>query len=161
MEQISGLPQFDTDLLPIFQQYKQENQSWIPDFDVWSYLNLRADFDLAAAFAKMFWPDFIEVDGCVFLQRNYSPENFADWMERFEGDRREVESMINHVHIWDLFLNSPKDVEYPEHLYEFLASALMLGWKQALQDTFPDKHFIFTVRHGYSVEISFHQAGAT
>ena len=158
MENVRGLPPLDTSMLPIFQSYKEENESWIPDFDTWSYLNLRADFDLAAAFAKMFWPDFIEIDGCVILQSNYSAEAFAEWMERYDGDGRAVESMLNHVHISDLFLNSPRDVTYSEALLEFLAHALMFGWKQALQDKYPDKHFIFTLRHGYGPEISFHQA---
>lgn len=108
MEDIQGLPPLETSQLPLFQKYKKENKSWIPDFDIWSYLNLRADYDLAAAFAKMFWPDLIEVDGCEMLQRNYSPDNFTEWMERYSGDRRAVESIVNHVHVWDLFLNSPK-----------------------------------------------------
>ncbi len=68
--------------------------------------------------------------------------------------------MINHTHILDLFLNSPRDVEYSQQLQEFIANALMLGWKQMLQDTFPDKRFVFTLRYGYGVEISFHQAAA-
>ncbi len=44
MEEIHGLPPLDTALLPIYQKYKLENESWIPDFDIRSYLNLRADF---------------------------------------------------------------------------------------------------------------------
>lgn len=157
MEDVRGLPSLDVSILPIFEKYKKDNESWIPDFDTWSYLNLRADFDLAAAFAKLFWPDFVEVDGCVLLQREYSPEAFAEWMERFDGDRRAVESMLNHVHISDLFLNSRKDVTYPGELYDFLAHALMLGWKQVLQDKYPDKRFTFTLRYSPSPEISFHQ----
>jgi hypothetical protein len=154
-EQIRGIPRLDTSLLPVYQKYKKENEAWIPDFDMWSYLNLRGDFDLAAAFTKLFWPDFVEVDGCVLLQRSYSPATFAQWMEKLGGDRREVESVMNHVHISDLFLNPSRDVEYSEALFEFLAHALMRGWKSALRDAFPDKHFVFTLRHGS--EISFHQ----
>ena len=158
MEDVRGLPPLDTSKLPIFQKYRKENESWIPDFDTWSYLNLRADFDLAAAFAKMFWPDCIEVDDCVILQRNYSPEAFAEWMQTYDGDRRAVEGMLNHVHIADLFLNSSRDVTYPHELFDFLAHALIYGWKQALQDKHPEKRFVFTLRHAPSPEISFRQA---
>jgi hypothetical protein len=66
--------------------------------------------------------------------------------------------MLNHTHINDLFLNPPKDVEYPDRLYEYLADALMFGWKHALQSAYPDKRFVFTLRHGYRPEVSFHQA---
>jgi hypothetical protein len=158
MENVQGLTPLDTSTLPIFQRYKEENESWIPDFDTWSYLNLRADFDLAAAFAKMFWPDFVEVEDCVILQRNYSLEAFAEWMERYDGDRRAVESMLNHTHIADLFLNSPRDVTYPDELYEFVAHALIYGWKQALHDKYPEKRFIFMLRLNPDAEISFYQA---
>jgi hypothetical protein len=158
MEQIGGVPSLNTSLLPTFQKYKQDNESWIPNFDTWDYLNLRADFDLAAAFVKLFSPDFLEVDGCILLQRSYTPEAFSEWLERYSGDKSAVESMLNHVHICDLFPNCPKDVEYSEQLYEFLAHALMVGWKSALGEAFPDRRFVFTLRHGYGPEISFHQA---
>lgn len=157
MEDVKGVPELDTSLMPIFQKYKQENESWIPGFDVWDYLNLRSDFDMAAAFTKLFWPDFVEVDGCVLLKGSYSPENFKKWMSSYEGDRRAVESMMNHLHLWDTFLNSPKDVEYPEQLHEYLVNAVLFGWKQVLHESFPDKRFVFTIRYGYGPEISFHQ----
>jgi hypothetical protein len=153
-----GNPQLVTAMMPVFQQYKQENESWIPDFDTWSYLNLRADADLAAAFTKLFWPDFVEVEGCVLLKRAYSPESFQEWMERFQGDERRVEATMNHVHIWDVFIASFDRQKYPDELYEYLANALIFGWKQALSLAFPDKRFVFTLRHGYGPEISFRQA---
>src|SRR5438876_9730226 len=100
--QEKGYPRLDTSLLPMFQKYKQENESWMPNFDIWDYLNLRADYDLAVAFSKLFWPDFIEVDGCILLATSYSPENFAHWKESLKGDKRAIETMLNHTHIWDL-----------------------------------------------------------
>jgi hypothetical protein len=66
--------------------------------------------------------------------------------------------MVNHTHIRDLFLNPPKDVENSDQLSEYLAGALMFGWKQVLQASFPDKRFVFTLGHSYGPEISFHQA---
>jgi len=154
IDEIDSIPQLDTSLLPVFQIYRSEEL----DLGIWNYLGMRADIDLAAAFTRLFWPDLIEVDGCVILRENYSPDNFAEWMEHFEGDRGEVESMLNHVHMYDLFLNAPQNVKYPEQLYEYMAKVLLFGWKQVLQATFPGKRFVFTLRHGYGPEISFHQA---
>jgi hypothetical protein len=119
---------------------------------------MRADLDLAAAFTKLFWPDFIEVDGCILLKIAYSPESFQSWVEQYHGDTRRVEAMMNHIHISDLFLNPPRDVDFPDQLFEYLANALVFGWKQALQAAYPDKQFVFTLGHGYGPEISFHQA---
>lgn len=159
MADVQGVPELDTATLPVFQKYKQENESWIPNFSMWSYLNLRADFDLAAAFTKLFWPDFVEADGCILLKEHYDAENFRYWLARYNGDGRATEAMINHLHIRDLFLNSPTDVEYPEQLHEYLVNALMFGWKQALATRFPNKQFVFTIRHNYGPEISFQQVG--
>ncbi len=117
-----GNPELDPSILPIFQKYKEENKSWIRDVDFWSYLNLRADYDLAAVFSKLFWPDFIEVDGCVLLAQCYDPENFREWGKRLHGNKSAVEGMVNHVHIGDLFLNSPKELKESEQLYEYLAN---------------------------------------
>jgi hypothetical protein len=162
MSEPIGNPHLDTSLLPIFQKYKGENESWIPNFSIWSYLNLRADFDLAAAFSKLFWPDLVEADGCVFLSERYQPENFADWKERFNGDQQRIEAMINHVHVWDMFLNSPKDVDYPKQLHQYLAEVLAVCWKHALQEAFPDKKFVVSVFddpvYSYGPEITFYQA---
>ena len=65
--------------------------------------------------------------------------------------------MLNHTHIWDLFLNSRRDVEYPEQLLEYLVNALMFGWKQALAAAYPDKRFVFSIRYNPSPELSFYQ----
>jgi hypothetical protein len=158
MDQVGGNPQLDTSMLPTFREYKQLNETWSPGLDIWNFLNARADIELAASFTKLFWPDFIEVEGCVLLKRAYSPEAFHDWLERYGGDTRAVEALLNHVHIKDLFLNPPKGKEHSEQLYEYLAEALIFGWKQILTSSYPDKQFVFTLRHGYGPEISFHQA---
>ena len=155
-----GNPELDLSLLPIFQRYKQENESWIPDFNLWSYLNLRGDHDLAAAFSKLFWPDFTEVDGCVFLAQQYDSETFKGWKERLGGNKSAIEGMINHVHISDLFLNSPKEVKDSKGLDEYIAKILMVCWKHALQEQFPGKQFVFSLDgdYGYTDSISFYQA---
>jgi hypothetical protein len=156
-EQEHWSPVLNTELLSAFMESKRENESWVPDFDIWDYLSLSANADLAAAFFKLFWPDFVETDGCIILRHNYSAEGFARWLEHFEGNKTQVEAMVNHVHILDLFPMSPKDDEHKEELHEFLARALTLSWKAALREAFPEKHFVFTLRHGYGPEVSFHQ----
>ncbi len=147
----------NTKLLTTFVASKLENESWIPDFDIWDYLSLNGDADLAAAFFKMFWPDFVEVNGCVLLRYQYSVEGLAKWLEHFNGNKARVEAMMNHVHMRDLFPNSPKDVDHIEELHEFLAGALILSWKAELSEAFPGRLIVFTLNQGYGPEVSFHQ----
>lgn len=156
-EQEHWSPVLNAELLPTFMESKRENESWIPDFDIWDYLSLSANADLAAAFFKLFWPDFVEIDGCIILGHNYSVEGFARWLKHYHGDKAKVEAMVNHVHILDLFPSSPKEDEHKEELHEFLARAFTLSWKAALRAAFPGKRFVFTLTHGYGPEVSFHQ----
>ncbi|MGI8587176.1 MAG: hypothetical protein ACR2M0_05745 [Chloroflexia bacterium] len=163
MDEIKGVPELDTNLLPTYQKYRQENTSWIPGFDLWDYLNLRqADFDLTAAFSKLFWPDFVEVDGCVLLARSYSTDNFARWMAQFAGDTRAVEAMLNHTHIHDLYPGIRDGPDASLELLEYLAQIFLVSWRHALLEGFPEKRFVFsylTQPEVPSPEISFYQAG--
>jgi hypothetical protein len=158
----TGRPKLDTTILPIYQEYVKLN----PGLTLWNYLGMRADYDLAAAFTSLFWPDFIEVDGCILLNESHSPANFEQWKEHFQGDRRSIEQMLNHTHMYDLFMNSetvlnrPTDSLYSPALYEYLAQTLVVCWKHALQETFPDKKFAFsyaTDPDEYGPTISFWQ----
>src|SRR4051812_33168923 len=38
VDEIGRVPNLDPSWLPVYQEYKQENESWIPDFNIWSYL---------------------------------------------------------------------------------------------------------------------------
>jgi hypothetical protein len=38
MDEVKADLELDPSILPIFQQYKQVNESWSPGFNLWSYL---------------------------------------------------------------------------------------------------------------------------
>ena len=108
----------------------------------WQYLNIVAHEEMAAAFATLFWPEFIEVEGCVLLREHYEAANFASWKDTLKGDRQQIEAMINHVHLCDLFLNNnPLGGSHPRVL-AYLGQTLARSWPHALQETFPEKHFV-------------------
>ena len=44
---------------------------------------MRANSDLAVAFSKLFWPDFVtRLYGCILLAEQYSPEAYERWKTR-------------------------------------------------------------------------------
>ena len=150
-------PTLDATILPIYQQWKR-NGEWL---SLWDYATMRGDPDLAAAFSKLFWPDFVEVEGCVFLEERYRRASFAEWDTLFQGDRQRIEAMINHTHIYDLFLNTGAEVTYSLELYEYLAQVLIVTWKHALQTAFPTKSFTFeygTEPNEYGPTVTFYQS---
>lgn len=86
---------------------------------------------------RLFWPDFVSVDGCVLLPWEYSPETLAGWHDRFPGDCRSIENAVNHLHLWDVFDAS----ETPLERLTVLGEALQLSWSSALSSQFPDRTF--------------------
>jgi hypothetical protein len=53
-----------------------------------------------AAYQKLFWPDFVEHDDCVFLALDEAI--YRQWLQQTGGDKRKVEAVMNHRHIIDL-----------------------------------------------------------
>jgi len=156
---------FDVSLLPHFQDWKagvhtREGEP-VQDVRLWTYLYSEASADLAVAFAKLFWPDFLEVEDHVLLAERYYPENFArwqDWRRRTGAERWRVEAVLNEVHLYDLLL---EEAALP--LLEYLAATLKRCWQAALREAFPGRRFIIlyeTEPEAYGPTLSFWQEAA-
>jgi hypothetical protein len=144
--EVIGDPRLDESILPVFQWYKQTPGNEM--LTLWNYISMRANSDLAVAFSKLFWPDFVEVDGCILLAEQYSPKAYERWKTQLHGDRLSIEQTLNDIRIWDFFLTSDKILD--EHgneqsrqvLQEFLGNVLAKCWACALREMFPTKTFI-------------------
>jgi hypothetical protein len=60
----------------------------------------RVSLRTAGALAKLLWPDFVEMTGCIF-----AAFQFADYEVKISGDMTETECFVNHTHILDEFRN--------------------------------------------------------
>jgi hypothetical protein len=122
-------------------------KKWQAQFDdsmgVWNFLSREGSATLAIAYSTLFWPSFIEVQSCVLLRHRYKEETFIKWLDHFGGRARDVEAMINHVHLWDLF--DPESEGVPEEAMEDLAYIVSKCWEAALRDSFPSRSFEVTV----------------
>ncbi len=127
--------------LPSYEKLKADLEK--PELTLWDYINYRGDFELAAAFCKLFWPDFIEVEGCILLAAHYDPKSFEQWKQKFEGDCEQIELMMNHTHVYDLFLNCESS-HLDRTVFEIIGQTLLKCWLHALREAFPDKQFKFT-----------------
>jgi hypothetical protein len=58
------------------------------------------NFQMAAAYTTIFWPQFIEVDGMV-LRDGFSHESLAGFAEQCKGDKSSVEAVVNHLNLVD------------------------------------------------------------
>ena len=100
--------------------------------------------------SDLFWPAFLEQDGCVFLAREvHGPIDLAS-----HRSRTAAESFQNHVHLTDLFRHAIPGIEHPEDRYwvydqahpDFdrawrLGTRLAAMWAAKLREEFPDRTF--------------------
>jgi hypothetical protein len=78
----------------------------------------------------------VMVRGCMLRSLAYNPEFFEQWWVHFDGDTEGVESMINDLHLWEVFaLEDGK--EYPE--LDSVALRVAQTWKLNAEQQFPDR----------------------
>jgi hypothetical protein len=111
------------------------------------------------AYRKLFWPEFVQHDDCVFLAFDETP--YRQWIHQTGGDKRKVEATMNHRHIVGLLLAS---VESPtrELIVEF-GQLLREVWETKLRHDFPTRRFCvsFSTERCAALsdyEITFYQA---
>ena len=101
------------------------------------------------AYRELFWPDFIERDGCVFLA--FDEARYQEWLRTLEGDRARVEAMMNHRHIVD---SLPQAVEEPSRdLVLAFGRLLREAWDAKLQRDFPDRKFVVSFPEDHSDDL--------
>jgi hypothetical protein len=82
------------------------------------------------AYQELFWPDFVEHDGCVLMGFEAADETtYQQWLQQTGGNKRKVESVMNHRHIIDLL---PEAVESP-------TQSLIVAFGQLLRDVWDAK----------------------
>ncbi|GHJ40489.1 hypothetical protein [Streptomyces sp. TS71-3] len=110
--------------------------------DYLDYLAQNVSLGAWAAFARVFMPRFVEVEGCVLWDRVYDPGNFRDWHERLQGDSRAIEATLNQFRLW-LYVDIPEDAA-SEAGAAALAEQICVSWRHCLREAFPDRTFEVT-----------------
>lgn len=118
-------------------------RSWVDEWgggvDYLDYLKFHGDLALVIALSRLFWPSFVEVEGCVLWDRGFEEQNFSQWYAHFSGDTTRVEEMLNQFRVWQLVESD--DVEEDREALDAVASRISSSWKAALAAKFPDRDF--------------------
>ncbi len=91
---------------------------------------------------EVLWPDFMEHDGCVFVNKldDTDKQTYRDWLDQLGGDRPRVEAVMNHQHIVELLEHV---VESPSREVVLTVGRLMRDlWASKLSRDFPERRFI-------------------
>ncbi len=97
--------------------------------------NLLSEFALS--------PQFVEHDDCIFLADGFSRESYSKWLSFYQDiglGKYAVESIMNHRHIPELFVNAPP--ESSRRLANEAGKALEELWRTKLKVEFPHRQFV-------------------
>jgi hypothetical protein len=121
-----------------FQAWKKAN----PNLTLGGYAYHNLGPDVAVAVASMFWPQLIEHEGGVFLAESFSKEAFDQWHAQLHGDMREIERMMNHVHLGDLI---HAFTQLSTENQQFFANALFNCWRCRVRCAYPERLICVTI----------------
>jgi hypothetical protein len=120
-------------LIPELSQWNEGRGISVED-----WINVIGNFEHAIAYGRLFWPDFVEHDGCILIAdgaEGFDVKKYETWLKHFRGDKTATEQMINHRHIVDYFPNASEPTK--EQLIYF-GGFLREVWGCKLQRDFPD-----------------------
>lgn len=123
----------DTDLVPELMEWKKCNDD---SFSIEDWIAFQATPELMIGFASILWPEFIEINGGVFLKDGYSEDSFNNWFNHSEGNLISVQSVMNHCHVRDIFQNE-KNTKPSIVQVEYLGKLLVDIWGTKLRRDFP------------------------
>src|SRR5262249_46185619 len=127
---------YEIELLPSLMEMRATFTG--PPIGLWAFANFRGSLEIAYAFSSIFWPEFVEDHGGVFLAEQFKESSFQHWSERLDGDLTRIEAVMNQAHIGDFFLNAPSDDALDVRVSQQFGRALAGCWRAALAEAFPD-----------------------
>ena len=132
--------------------------------DAESWIGGVGNYELAVGYSLIFWPHFVEFDGYVLRESQFSESNLRDWERATDGDQRAIEAVINHVHLHDI--HGINGVEATEAQLRYLGRILRETIEAKLKRDFPLRAFevVFNDEPGLDLidyEVTFWQIART
>lgn len=139
-------------------------KAWVADvgnFNLRTFTLSSVSIAEAYTVATLMSPGFIEYRGCILLDiafDAFDTSGVDTWIDHTKGDIQSVESMVNHVHLWDFF--NPQSENEDDALVD-LAHRMATSWKCSACSQFPEKAFTVEFDDGtndYGPTLSIHTA---
>jgi hypothetical protein len=133
------------------------------DFSPFDLLHAEGSPLMALFYARLFWPDFVELDGMVFLSEAVATDEararVSAAVVREQDDLTAVERSFNLVEVPSLFGRRMGETTDEED--EVLAHILAAMWKCRLSSCFPGRAFevrvVSPAESGGEVAVEFYQ----
>lgn len=131
------------------EKFKNNKEQGLKEFDIWLYMKwapISPEFIVISL--ELIFPEFIEVDGCVFLKDKFGdPENFIKVRHSREGidyDKEHYECIINRIKLDELFDDKYvcwDDADKYAYSIDYLGKVMERSWKRELEYRFKDRKF--------------------
>lgn len=109
-----------------------------------NYSFMRGGLTHALGFGRFFWPEFIQVKGCIVNVDRYSESYFAQCERVFDHDKKSIERNLNQVDMETIYTiaggEMPEDVI--DQALDELAHIIVNSWRCAAKSQWPDLEFI-------------------
>jgi len=132
------------DLIP------QLRSHWATD-DIDQWISIEGNYEHLVGYGRIFWPDFMEHDGCIFWKHRFTEENYKSFMVQTKGDKTAVEAVMNHEHILDIFSNPPNKPSREIVLY--IGRLLKEIWQVKLDREFPGRQIKVSFPEEFSEDL--------
>ena len=109
------------------------------DVDFVDFLTFHSTPTVWLAVSHVFWPRFVQVDGCTLWSRVYEPGNFAAWSRELDGDPSRIEGTLNRLKVWQI-IDWEETPDNDKALAE-VARIISLTWEAALIRAFPENSY--------------------
>ncbi len=128
-------------LIPELSEWRKNNSK---DFSIEDWIISEGNVKFTIAYSILFWPEFIEIDECVIYKNRFDIDNFENWKNtEYIKNYAQIESVLNHIHILDLFATDEKKDEVNYEQILFLGNKICEMYLAKLQLEFPEKEFVF------------------
>jgi hypothetical protein len=107
--------------------------------DVDEWIAIEGNLEYLVGYARILWPEFVEHDECVFMTEHFSEKNYQDFMRQTGQDKTAVETVMNHVHILDLFNDMYSEPKPTRELILYVGRLIKETWLAKLKRDFPNR----------------------
>ncbi|PRX49391.1 tetratricopeptide repeat protein [Prauserella shujinwangii] len=139
----SALDDFDPMTLPEAAAWRRSHE---PPPSLQDYVAEQVSVSKAVSVSTLIVPTFILNRGCILVRMLFEEESFFVWWKQLNGNKQEIEKMINHLHLWDLF-DVQSDQE--EQALWVLVEQMSIGWHAKASKDFPDRDFRVLITDEY------------
>lgn len=148
-------------LIPELSDWKKLNGD---QFSIEDWIVGEGNIKLAIGYSILFWPAFIEYNDCIILKNHFDIDNFENWKNaEYVSSYSQIESVLNHIHILDLFGTDERKDEVNYEQIVFLGNQICNIYAAKLKLEYPEKNFTFNFNGNerlselYDYEITFYQ----